>query len=55
MNSSEMDDAVEIVIHFYQVSKEDAIKYYMDEINSYLSLKEKLKNHELRSSISLQR
>ena len=53
MNSSEMDKAVEIVMRFYQVSKEDAIKYYMDEINAYLSLKEKLKNHELRPPVSL--
>ena len=48
-----MDEAVEIIMHFYQVSKEDAIKYYMDEINTYLRLKEKLKNDKLRSPVSL--
>lgn len=33
-----METAILFVMEFYQVSREDAVKYYQDEIESYLQL-----------------
>ena len=35
-----MEAAIIFVMEFYQVSQEDAVKYYQDEIESYLRLQE---------------
>ena len=35
-----MEAAIRFVMEFYQVSREDAVKYYWDEIESYLQLQE---------------
>ena len=35
-----MEQAILFVMEFYGVSKEDALKYYQDEIESYVRLKE---------------
>ena len=35
-----METAIRFVMEFYRVSREDAVKYYWDEIESYLRLQE---------------
>lgn len=45
MDSSKMNEAVEFVMDFYQLSKEDAIKYYIDEINAYLDIENRNDNY----------
>ena len=35
-----MEAAIRFVMEFYRVSREDAVKYYWDEIKSYLRLEE---------------
>jgi len=35
-----METAIRFVMEFYRVSREDAFKYYWDEIESYLRLQE---------------
>ena len=35
-----MEIAIRFVMEFYQVSWDDAVKYYWDEIKSYLRLQE---------------
>ena len=35
-----MEAAIRFVMEFYWVSREDAVKYYWDEIESYLQLQE---------------
>ena len=38
---SVMERAIEFVMQFYSVSREDAVNYYSDEIEAYLSLSSK--------------
>jgi hypothetical protein len=35
-----METAIRFVMDFYQISWDDAVKYYWDEIESYLQLQE---------------
>lgn len=35
-----METAIRFVMEFYNVSREDAVKYYQDEVESYLRLQE---------------
>ena len=42
-----MNQAIEFVINFYNISKEDAVNLYWDEIEAYMSLQLKLKGIEL--------
>jgi hypothetical protein len=35
-----METAILFVMQFYQVSREDVVKYYWDEVESYLRLQE---------------
>ena len=41
-----MEEAIQVVMHLYDISREDAIQYYWDEVEAYMSLKEKLKKDE---------
>ena len=37
-----MIEAIHFIMEFYNVSEQDAIMYYWDEIEAYMSLKQKL-------------
>jgi len=37
-----MEQAIDFVMTFYSISKEDAVNYYWDEIEAYMSLLLKL-------------
>jgi hypothetical protein len=41
-----MNEAIEFVMNFYNISKEDAVNLYWDEIKAYMSLQLKLKGVE---------
>jgi hypothetical protein len=41
-----MNEAIEFVMNFYNISKEDAVNLYWDEIEAYMSLQLKLKGVE---------
>ena len=41
-----MKEAIEFVMQFYDVSKEDAVNLYWDEIEAYMSLMTKLNKAE---------
>lgn len=34
-----MEEAIKFVMQFYQIAQEDAVKYYWDEVESYMRLK----------------
>lgn len=36
-----MEQAIGYVMYFYDISREVAVKYYMDEIEAYMRLKQK--------------
>ena len=36
-----MEQAISYIMQFYDVSREEAVKYYMDEIEAYMSLRAK--------------
>ena len=36
-----MEQAIQYVMHFYDISREDAVKYYMDEIEAYMCLRDR--------------
>lgn len=38
-----MEEAIRAVMFLYEISREDAIQYYWDEVEAYMGLKEKLK------------
>lgn len=39
-----MEDAIRFVMNFYEVSRDDAIKYYWDEVEAYMELKSKFED-----------
>lgn len=41
-----MKEAIEFVMQFYGISKEDAVNLYWDEIEAYMSLMTKLNKAE---------
>jgi hypothetical protein len=41
-----MNEAIEFVVNFYDISKEDDVNLYWDEIEAYMSLQLKLKGVE---------
>ena len=45
-NERKMNEAIEFVMNFYNISKEDAVNLYWDEIEAYMSLQLKLKGVE---------
>ena len=36
-----MERAIQYVMHFYDISREDAVKYYQDEIEEYMRLRDR--------------
>lgn len=36
-----MEQAISYVAYFYGISREDAVKYFMDEIEAYMRLRER--------------
>ena len=41
-----MEQAIDFVMTFYNISREDAVNYYWDEIEAYMSLSLKLNGVE---------
>ena len=41
-----MEQAIGYVMYFYDISREEAVKYYMDEIEAYMRLKQKFGEDE---------
>ena len=37
-----MEQAIRFVMQFYNISREDAVNYYWDEVESYMNLKMKI-------------
>jgi hypothetical protein len=42
-----MEQAIDFVVTFYSISRADAVNYYWDEIEAYMSLSLKLNGVEL--------
>ena len=40
-----MNEAIEFVMFFYNVSKEDAVNLYWDEIEAYMELRNERENY----------
>lgn len=36
-----MEQAISYIMQFYDVSREEAVKYYMDEIEAYMRLRDR--------------
>lgn len=41
-----MNEAIEFVMQFYRVSKDDAVNFYWDEVEAYMALSLKLNGVE---------
>ncbi len=39
-----MEEAIRYVMHLYDISREDAVQYYWDEIEAYMELKAKFED-----------
>lgn len=39
-----MEEAILYVMHLYEISKEDAVQYYWDEVEAYMKLKMKFED-----------
>ena len=49
MNKEEK--AIEFVMQFYNITREETIELYMDEVEAYMSLMNRVENDDERSNI----